>query len=602
MTAMMPEFARKLTDEFNKLEWESHERDNAMWLVKRVRDGHMRQMFPAELSLSIDFAGVPIANSVDVFAHDIAEGIAPLPALACVSGNMQSQADRNRADLKNKIGMSFWTNSRLAFQMMRGAQWYITYGFLPFLVEPKDDTKCPFIQVMNPIGSYYRKDRYDNVTVYAHRWEKTVGELAAQFPEHRAQIMSDEKGGELPSGTTIRLVRWIDKSRDLLFMPDREGLVLASYSHGLDRVPVHVAERPTGSDKTRGQFDDVIYVEVARAIMTALTLEAASIAVQAPIAVPRDMENLSVGPHAILSADHPEQIRKINLELPSNVFAQNQALADETKIGSRYPDPRLGEANASVITGKGVEALLGNFDSQIKAAQEVLTLALEQITSICFEMDEKWWPNQSKTVSGTIAGKTYGFAMGMKPAQSVITMLQLKGAGIISNGTAQLNMPFGIDPESEQREIDTEAMREALKQGVFALAQTVGQVAANGQDPTSIIKIGADMIVARNSGQTLEDSFQVALANYQKAQQEAQQAAQQQMQAAGGGLGGPPGPGGPPDGGQGGGPMQGQAPGQVGMPPGGLPTVEHLMAGFRGNASLPVNQATIDQHIATGTP
>jgi hypothetical protein len=145
-------------------------------------------------------------------------------------------------------------------------------------------------------------------------------------------------------------------------------------------------------------------------------------------------------------------------------------------------------------------------------------------------------------------------------------------------------------------------MREALKQGVFALAQTVGQVAANGQDPTSIIKIGADMIVARNSGQTLEDSFQVALANYQKAQQEAQQAAQQQMQAAGGGLGGPPGPGGPPDGGQGGGPMQGQAPGQVGMPPGGLPTVEHLMAGFRGNASLPVNQATIDQHIATGTP
>jgi hypothetical protein len=37
MTAMMPEFARKLTDEFNKLEWESHERTTSLKVSRHCR-------------------------------------------------------------------------------------------------------------------------------------------------------------------------------------------------------------------------------------------------------------------------------------------------------------------------------------------------------------------------------------------------------------------------------------------------------------------------------------------------------------------------------------------------------------------------------------
>jgi hypothetical protein len=46
---------------------------------------------------------------------------------------------------------------------------------------------------------------------------------------------------------------------------------------------------------------------------------------------------------------------------------------------------------------------------------------------------------------------------------------------------------------------------------------------------------------------------------------------------------------------------EGVAPGQAGLPPGGQPTVSQMVAGFRGNANLPVNSATIRRTVPTGT-
>jgi hypothetical protein len=632
MTAPTPQFALKAASHYQRLRGDNGNRDAQMQTVKTVRDGNMRQLFPAELDLNVEFGGVPIANTIDAFAHDIAEGIAPLPSLACVSGKMESDADAKRADLKNKIGSQYWQDSRLSTQMQSAADQYVSFGFLPFFVEP--DTECgrPYIQAMNPLGSYYEKDRYDRVTVFAHHWWRTVDELCALYPEW-AHIIRDDgsgKGKERPANQKLELVQWVDKTQVMLFLPSHEGLVLGSYLHKLKRTPVHVAERPGISDKPRGQFDDVVYVQVARAIMATLQLEAAQIAVQAPIALPRDFDELAIGPHSIIRTDNPEKIRRISLDLPSNIFAEGQQLADEEKIGSRYPDARLGESNASVITGKGVEALLGTFDSQIRGCQEVMKLALQEVTSICFEMDETWWPNKVKTVCGVLAGKsyegtyrpskdingryectvTYGFAMGMKPAQSIITILQLLGAGLISKGTAQENMPITLDYIQESKDMDIEDMRNATKQSVFALVQTIGPMAAQGQDPTLLVKISADMITERRKGTSIEDAFLVALGNYQQATEAAKQKQMEQMQAqmaaqgGGAGPGGPAGPGGDAGGGDTGlspaGVPDGHAPGQAGMAPGGQPTISRMISGFRGDGNLPVMQATTQRVVPTG--
>jgi len=305
----------------------------------------------------------------------------------------------------------------------------------------------------------------------------------------------------------------------------------------------------------------------------------------------------------------------VSLEVPRDAFAQSEVLDQELRTGSRYPNARTGELNASVVTGKGIEALLGSFDSQVHAAQVIFQEMLEYTTSICFEMDEVWWPNITKTVTGVTAGGsyeftyvpskdikgkygcqvTYGFATGLKPTQAYITILQLAGAGFLAKTTAMENLPFGLDAVQEERQINLEATREALKQGLFALVQSSGQIAASGGDALSIIQLGVDTIKGMESGQTVEVAIQGAYQLQKQRQEQAAQEAAQQQDAAGGGPGGS---GGPSDLGSG---ADGVAPGQAGLPPGGLPTVENLVAGFRGNGNLPVSQATVQRRVPTGT-
>jgi hypothetical protein len=626
----LPSFAQGALNRYTRMKSKAAPRDRNHELIHQVRRGHIRQLFPSELEFSLDFEGSPIANFVDIVAHDMAEGIAPLPALACVSGKMQTDADLKRAEIKNRIGDNYWRHSRLEIQMLKGADRYVTYGFVPFFLEPDTKNHLPYIHVEDPRNAYYELDRWGNCVVYAKRWLRSVDDLCAKFPEYEGIIRTQKDGKKATGDTLLELVRYVDDKLVMLILPDRHGLVLGSYEHLMGQTPVVVAERPSEDDSPRGQFDDVIWVQVARAIMSTLALEAASLAVQAPIAIPEGMDEFPIGPHAILQGKDAGQVHRVNIEVPPTIFAEGQALDQELRLGSRYPDARTGGVQASVITGKGVEALLGTFDSQIKGAQMIFKAAFEDLTAICFKMDETWWPHQSKTVSGTLSGSsyefnytptkdiagrhlctvTYGFAAGLNPSQSIVTMLQLEGAGLIAKGTTQQNLPFGVDPQQEMQKINVEGSREALKQGVFALVQASGQMAAQGQDPTPIIQLSVDMIRGLQNGKPVEEAVSQAYAILQQKAQQAQEAAEEAQEQAMGQQGGAP--GGAPD--QGGGdqfqgangsPEAGvpgrQAPGQAGQAPGGRPTMAEMVSGFRGNGDLPVNQFDIRRAVPTGT-
>lgn len=609
---------------FDRMRARAAWRDHNMELVRRVRDGEMRALFPAELELNLTFQGVPISNFVDIVAHDVSELIAPLPGVRCISGRMHTDADLKRAETKNRIADSYWIESKLAKQMMKGADRYVSYGFLPFFIEPDLENHRPFIQVDDPRHSYYELDRFGQVVVYAKMWIRTIDEMCAMFPELAQQIRGG-KDGNYRQGehgeTQIELVRWVDRSRVALILPTRNGMVLTSYAHNLDRAPAYIVERSGGvNDTPRGQFDDVIWVQVARAIMTTLTLEAASEAVTAPIVLPKDVDELPIGPHAIYQSDKPDQAKRLNLELPPGVFQENMTLQEELQQGSRYPDARTGNSNASVITGKGVEALLGSFTTQISAAQAMLKDGLENVTAICFQMDEKWWPHEQKLLQGTqsgtsyefsytpaddIAGKykctvTYGFAAGMQPAQSVVTMLQLQGAGAIAHKTLQENLPFDVDAVAESRQIDVEDTRNALKQGLFQLVSAIGPMAMQGQDPTQIVNLVAQITKDRQDGKSIEEAALGAFQAYAQAQQQAAQQAQQAQEEAAEGQPGtaPGGPGGPAGGDLGQLP-EGVAPGQAGLPPGGRPTVQNMLAGFRGQGNNAVLQDVLQRRVPT---
>lgn len=596
--------------------------------VRKVRQGRFNEVWPDKFNS--EYPTSIVANFVDVAARDLAANLAPLPSLACSAGAMKTDADKRRADRKNRIGYNYWRHSRLEWKMKYGADQYLTYGFLPFWVEADYDDKLPFIHVEDPVGAYYELDREFECVRYAREWHDDVYNLAAQFPEYERAILRDptKYDGVCAPGKKTLVVRYIDATQVTMYLPERGNMVIASYAHGLGFCPVHIAMRPGVEMDPRGQFDDVLWVQLAHTVMAALTLEAGHQAVQAPLAIPSDVQELPMGPNSLIVTDNPDKIRKIGIEVPAAAFALSTQLENEMHQGAGYPDTRLGVGPSGGSTGRGISALEGGYDTQIRLGQDVLGLALRIVTEMAFKLELKLWPHKAKTITGTVSGEsfemsytpakdigdntscdvTYGFASGLSPNAAIVTMLQLRGDDLISRDTVRRQLPFDIDVDREKREILEQQMRDYVMQGVAAALQASGQMFAQGQAPEAVMfyKAAVGLVRGLRAGEDMTDLIELNLINpidqqvqQQQQQQEAQQQAMQQAMSQAGGGGGAA-PGGDPIAGVGqDGLPTNVAPSQAGLPPGGRPSIMDLTAGFTGSGK-PSLGAGIRRRMAIG--
>jgi hypothetical protein len=277
----------------------------------------------------------------------------------------------------------------------------------------------------------------------------------------------------------------------------------------------------------RGQFDDVLGIQLLRNRFALLAMEAAEKSVQAPIVVPGDVQELQLGGDAIIRTNSPAGVRRVDLNIPPGAFTEQQVLLNELRTGTRYPESRTGNIDASIVTGQGVQALMGGFDTQVKSAQAIFASALKDVISICFEMDEKLF-NFVKTIRGVDAGSPYsleytpskdiksdytadvryGMLAGLNPAQGLIFMLQALGGKLISKDMAMRELPFGINVTQEQEKIEVEEMRNALVGSLQAYTQAIPQLAAAGGDASDIVKKIAQVIKARQKGISIEDAIE----------------------------------------------------------------------------------------------
>jgi hypothetical protein len=302
--------------------------------------------------------------------------------------------------------------------------------------------------------------------------------------------------------------------------------VLRKSKNPIGRLSVVVPKRPgIDLDDPRGQFDDVLWVQIARARFSLLAMEAAEKSVQAPIVVPQDINEFAFGPDAIIRTSNPQGVRRVGLELPTGAFTEQQILENEMRMGSRYPEGRSGQMDASIITGSGVQALMGGFDSQIKAMQTILAESLEQVASICFEMDEKLFPGKKKQ-RGTFNGAPYefeydsekdikgdhtvqvryGLMAGLDPSRALIFALQSLQANLVSRDFIMRELPWSMNVSGEQERIDIEKMRDSLSASLAALSGAIPQMATQGQDPSDIVEKIAKVIDARRKGTSIEEA------------------------------------------------------------------------------------------------
>jgi hypothetical protein len=511
---------KEVNDKLGRLQTKFAARDQRMRDVLSVRQGDLSKVYPS--MFSEDYPKPLVANFIDVAARDLAEAMAPLPSFNCSATNMVSDSARKAADTRTRIANFYVANSELQLQMYDGADWYNTYGMVAGMVEMDYDSNNPRVRILNPWGLYPEVDRFGRVVSTTQVLSTDAETLCAQYPEFAEQILA--KNNYQPGSPAITMVRYHDKDQDLIFLPERKNLTLARTPNPLGKCLVVLAQRPSLDGQARGQYDDVLAVQLARARFAILQIQAAEKSIQAPIAIPQDVQELALGPDSIMRSSQPQNIRRVGLELPPGVFTESGVLERELRLGARYPETRSGNTSASIITGRGVQELQAGFDTQIKSAQAQFARMFSDLIGLCFEVDEKLFSNVQKTIKGSEDGTPYvlkytpsrdikgeygvdvryGIMSGMDPSRAIIALLQMRSDKLVSRDYVRREIPMDLNVTQEEQRVDIEEMRDSLRVAVAQYAQAIPALAAQGQDPSQIVTRIAEVIKGRQKGLALE--------------------------------------------------------------------------------------------------
>jgi hypothetical protein len=591
----VPLSLEEIKDNYDRYKQAYSERDTRMEQVLLVRKGRMRDVYP-DLFPDGPFENPIVANMVDIAARDLSEVIAPLPAFNCNSPTMVSDKERKKADKREEIVNGIIDFSDLQTQMFDAADRYVSYGFVPAQVEVDLESNMPRIRFLDSYGCYPVIDRFGKVHGMYQRIKKSLAELMAAYPEY-AHLLYDKDS----TNSMLEIVRYHDKDQDILFVPQRNNIVIDRAPNPIGEVLIRVIQRPSLDSQARGQFDDVLAIQVAKARYALLSLEAATKAVQAPLVAPRDVSELALGPDAVIRTERPSDVRRLSIDIPPGAFAQQQVLEGELRLGSRYPESRTGN-----IDGRGVQSLMGGFDTQIKSAHAMFARAFVELVGLALKVDEKVFDNMEKNLRGTRNGVPYaikykpardidgdytvdvqyGLMAGLDPNRALVFGLQARGDKLISRDFLRRQMPFSFNATQEEEKVDTEDLRDSMKQAIASYAQAIPALASQGQDPSDILYKLSTVINERQKGTPIEQAVSEAFQpqNPPPGAMMTPEGVSPELAGQSGAV--PPGEGQLPQGLSATGRMLGVAPGQIA--PGGRPDVQSLLASLtqRGEPNL----------------
>lgn len=514
---------------FAALKKADQSRQSKCAIVRKVRRGQLNDIIPG--MFPENWPAPITANIIDSAAQDVGEILGELPTIRCrPTGSSRAQAEKSAK--RTKIAVGYIDQSGLQRNMPGACDRFVTYGTLPFVVEPDFAVDGPVIRIASSVNTLYRKNLRGEVTAFYEYWKEPRSSLEAKFPDIGGALRTQsnfrvDRVADSEDDPDFEVVQYYGPDEFILFVPERDGLVLRKVANPLGKVPVAVAELPQWDTELHGTYENAVWVQLARARMALFTMQATDESINAPLAVPPDVTKAAIGPNAVIRSSNPGDIRRVPIDVPREAWVQSGSLEREERIAARYPEGRSGNIQASVITGQGVDALMGGaFDQRINTLQMLVAFELRRAVSFAFELDEKVFGKTKKVIAGVINGKkfetdyvpekdiagdysvdvTYGFMAGMDPNRATVMMLQLLGAGLVDKTTVQESLPFQIDVDDVNERLDRQAVEDALRSGVQSMLANVGALAAQGQNPTDLLQKAASLVTAREKGKSLTEA------------------------------------------------------------------------------------------------
>ena len=496
-------------------------RDLKAATVKHVKAGEWEAVAPG--AFTEDYPAPMVANRIEVMSRDVSASLAPLPSINCAaSSNLRDKA-KEFAEKRSKIANAYVRSSHLEAFQTDFAVSYNDYGLGVYFIDADLDEKMPRILVKDSASVYVEFGKDGRVLRGAEEFCLSGAQVEELFPEAGAYLERHDKQGD----KKLTVVRYSDRKTTITYLPECDDYILVQHATLVPGRSQYVAVLRPGAPNgvPRGAYDDLVYPQIADHEFRMLQLEGAAKAVQAPLAVPSDVTDIPYGPDAVIRSQNPQNIRRVATEIPNSAFAASQMIREDLAVGGMSPESRTGNIQASVITGKGIEAASAGYSSQIANAQIMIAFALEQAIECCFLMDEHLWGDVTKEIRGVDQGApfnlkyrpskdvngdhtvdiSFGFLSGMAPNNALVFILQAQAAGLISRDFAARQLPVGMNVNEEFHKIDIETMRNSLMQGMSALAQSLPGMVQNGMDPTMIVKALADIVRGKQKGKQIED-------------------------------------------------------------------------------------------------
>lgn len=508
--------------------------------VRKVLEGKLNTLFPEVFPDMGSFSEPIVANMVSIAAQDMAESLSVLPTYSAFSSSMSSEKDRARATKKNKLIGCYLNNSRLEEEMRNGTLRLASYGTLIGRVAPDFDDKVPYIRLLDSIGTYPEFDHRHRLTGYFEKRMFSKDDLILQYPK----FADDIKGKKNDTSKSIEVVFYHNKNVDIAYLPKEKAVLLQAIKNPIGRCMAAVVERPHDNDVPRGQFDDVLHIQLAKARMALLALRTAEDVVNTQLVLPTDVNDVPVGPNAIIRTNNREGVGYVQRQVAPDAWREQQQLDKELNQGSRFPESRTGmPAGSGTVTGAGQDALLGAYDSQIDNYRIGLARFHQELISICFEVDEKVFGDEEKTLIGVNAGSSYqltysaakvisgdysvstryGLMAGLNPNQMLVFGLQALQSDMFSKGFLRRELPISFDVEEQEHEIDIQKLNDAGMQALMSYVTSIPQLAAQGMDVTHPLTVWTKVSNARRDGKDLNLAMSEAFASATQEQQEAVQ-------------------------------------------------------------------------------
>lgn len=428
-------------------------------------------------------------------------------------GTREDRAER-LVQKRRRVYQSYWDRSYMPRLLKRGFRDWFHAGaayllpwteFYHYDGRPRSSAeRAPYLMAMDPRQAYpLGHDSRGNLTKVIFLRQRRVAELMQEWGEHSAfQEMAKYRslkqmdpaeyleeawyfdGDEWAVGLGDSLLPANYQGRELIprQMIDQIGGInmvwlMEPEKHNLGMCPVTEIKRLSHDDGYRGALEDVIPNLKTAQNFAARMLDDLQQNIYAPVLLDNVENPEEYGPGGILRGTGDGQAAILRDRPPVNFEAQRTVtdLIASAHRQAAWPVQRSGDADASVVSAKGVVALAGTFNSELAWAQQDMEHGLVRANGTLAAFDEKWCAGEkriygmegvqsfiekydpTKLFQGDYRNKvSYGDSTGLDEANRLTKLAMLRNLEAISLRTFMEKANATEDPLQEERDIAIE--------------------------------------------------------------------------------------------------------------------------------------------------